>query len=385
MKQSLIIKVLAGVILLAIAGGVSYYIYNLFPHYPSAEIMTIQSDNDFEKYNLPGSGVIGDPYIIEGYNLGLYEYNEVKDKFIGLQITDTTKQFVVRNCSFTGGKNTVYLENLASGTARIENCEFYSIPQTVEGAEIGFNSMKIVNSSNVVITECDFLTRTIKIGGYAIELQFSDNCIIINNFCLNYYTGFAAYNSNNVSIRDNIFQEVGAGASVVFYNSNYAKVLDNLIYDCTAGVWLTSSDFPVIENNLIEAIYVSATMGGIDIEDCNSARIVNNTIIRYWIGIGIKECSYNLIMLNLIQNCQGYGVSLRYDTSNCTVFHNTFKNNNQYNLYTSQAFDNSTWSLWYSPIINEGNFWTDIGSNITYSIDGDVGSIDYYPLSESMI
>jgi parallel beta-helix repeat protein len=385
MKQSLLIKIFSGIILLAIAGGVSYYIYNLFPHYPSAEVMTIHSDNDFEKYNLPGSGVIGDPYTIEEYDLGLYEYNEVKDKFIGLQITDTTKHFVVRNCSFTGGKNTIYFKNLAPGTATIENCEFYSIPQTVEIFEIGINSMKIVNSSDVVISKCDFLTRTSKIGGYAIELQSSDNCIIMNNYCQNYYTGFAVYYSNNVTIRDNIFQEIGAGASVVFYNSNYAKVLDNFIYDCSLGVWLTSCDFPVIENNRIETIYVSATMSGIEMEDCNSARIVNNTIIRYWFGIFMHECSLNLIMLNLIQNCQGYGVSLSYDVFNCTVFHNTFKDNNQYNLSTSQAFDNSTWSLWYSPIINEGNFWNDLGTNSTYNISGPSNSIDLYPLNEPII
>ena len=51
----------------------------------------------------------------------------------------------------------------------------------------------------------------------------------------------------------------------------------------------------------------------------------------------------------------------------------------------SQAKDDGEGNLWYEVISEEGNYWSNIGQNYTYMIDGSANSIDPYPLSVSPI
>ena len=54
----------------------------------------IDSDDDFVSYGFPGSGNLTDPYIIENYTIsGPYSY--------AIEITYTTKHFIIRNCNFS--------------------------------------------------------------------------------------------------------------------------------------------------------------------------------------------------------------------------------------------------------------------------------------------
>jgi len=80
----------------------------------------IDSDEDFVSLKSPGTGTSEDPYIIEDRVFGINE-TFVKEWYIGLEVINTTKHFIVRNCEFFGGLNSLRIFNITSGTAKIAN------------------------------------------------------------------------------------------------------------------------------------------------------------------------------------------------------------------------------------------------------------------------
>ena len=86
---------------------------------------------------------------------------------------------------------------------------------------------------------------------------------------------------------------------------------------------------------------------------------------------------------NLFANNTLHGLFLRYATNNNTVHHNAFVDNNINE--DSQAKDDGEGNLWYEVSSEEGNYWSNIGLNYTYMIDGAANSTDPYPLYESPI
>ncbi len=83
---------------------------SLTPHDP----ISITSDNNFTDYSFPGTGTEEDPYVIEGYNITTTSNR-------GIYITDTTKNFTVRNCYVKAGEYGIYIRNVAGGTATVIN------------------------------------------------------------------------------------------------------------------------------------------------------------------------------------------------------------------------------------------------------------------------
>lgn len=61
-----------------------------FYHTAVKNTLRIDSDEDFLKYNFPGTGIPEDPYIIENQVLGANE-SLIKHWYIGLEVVNTTK------------------------------------------------------------------------------------------------------------------------------------------------------------------------------------------------------------------------------------------------------------------------------------------------------
>ena len=90
--------------LIALAGLITggYYLLGplfspSFHHTAVKNTILINSDDDFIKYEFPGAGSFEDPFIIEDRVLGANE-SFIKNWYIGLEVINTTKNFVIRNC-----------------------------------------------------------------------------------------------------------------------------------------------------------------------------------------------------------------------------------------------------------------------------------------------
>jgi len=102
-------------------------------------------------------------------------------------------------------------------------------------------------------------------------------------------------------------------------------------------------------------------------------------INNYW-GILFHHSIYCAIINNLLQENEGYGLELIYDSHNNNIHHNAFVDNNLGG--TSQAYDDCNTNYWYDSATQEGNYWSDWSGTGSYSIDGDADSVDLYPLDE---
>ena len=64
------------------------------------------------------------------------------------------------------------------------------------------------------------------------------------------------------------------------------------------------------------------------------------------------------------------------------IHHNNFIDNNNFDYH--QARDDKIENYWYSPSLNEGNFWSDTGNLTTYEIDAyshQENNYDLHPLA----
>jgi hypothetical protein len=73
----------------------------------------INSDSDLEKHSMSGTGLKEDPYIIEEIRM--------KEKFICINVENTTKHFIIRNCYIERSHKGICLNDVANGTATLDN------------------------------------------------------------------------------------------------------------------------------------------------------------------------------------------------------------------------------------------------------------------------
>ncbi len=361
-----------------------------FRHTKVTNTILIDSDDDFIKNKFPGSGTDNDPYIIENHTFGVNE-TFVRDVYVGLEIKNTNKHFVVRNCTFFGGLVSLKISNIAKGTALICNNKFYSLVQAEWDNLRGDSGINIKNSSHVIIRDnffnCidRFYNDKYYIGyGGIVYVTESDNLVIEGNSFREHY--LKIINSNNSSLCFNqieIFDVPGP----YFEDSPYSKISDNkIIFHYSYSTFIIEkSSYSFIENNIVE---LEDSGNGILVLESNHLSITNNSIIRdvfdpekSGVGILLSESSYNLIHLNVIRYFLTYGISLRINSNNNIIFHNSLYNNTL-STFQSQGNDESYGNIWYNFHINEGNYWNDLGSNSTYVIAGTAGSVDLFPLSE---
>ncbi len=98
-------------------------------------------------------------------------------------------------------------------------------------------------------------------------------------------------------------------------------------------------------------------------------------------GIRLFPSDFCVITYNLLQENEEYGVYLFPSSDDNFIHHNTFVDNNLGDA--SQASDSGKKNKWYDPETKEGNYWSDLGNECTYKIDGDAHSKDLYPLNRA--
>ena len=305
--------------------------------YIDHEPIIITSDSDFSVFS--GSGTLEEPYVIEGLNI------TTSEKY-GISVSLTTKHFVIRDCYIDATNAGITIEMVAEGTTvLINNICTRNENSNGAGIQIAFSN-KVGLRDNICNDN----------EAYGILLFFSYELILYQNTCNNNgMNGIVAVYANNSLFSDNVCNNNG---------------WEGLYLAGSAGSYLVSN------------IFSDNQEYGIRIEYADYSTLVNNTMehneacgIYVWETDGCLF-NYNWFMSNYY--------SALYFTSNCAnnrVYLNNFMENGFSD--NSQAVDEGNDS-WYDEIDKIGNYWTDLGNENHYSINGITNS-KVYPLENVCI
>ncbi len=369
----------------AIFGESSNVQANDFTKTTKPQIFLIQSDpihitNDNNFSVFPGSGTKTDPYRLENYNIS----SEVQN--FGINISDTTKYFVIQNCFIKVKQVGMWISWIAHGTAEIRNntciehdtygIDLWGAPGTlIDNNTLTSNSLNGISciDSDDVIVSNNILSLNKKNG---VSIRFSDDIIISNNLCEQNQVGIEVYFSRNSIVEQNYcFDNKESG--IYLWEINTGDFQRNKLYG-NLGPAFHFKDSEVV--HLKENEVVNNTIGFYLVES-HYFEIYNNSILSnrnkgiYLLNSIECKITYNFIELNT-----GYGITLNYSSSNL-IHHNNFIQNNLGGL--SQAYSiNGINNFWYEDEMEEGNFWNEWLGSGDYSIEGFWGEFDLYPLEE---
>jgi parallel beta-helix repeat protein len=316
----------------------------------------IWKDEDFESYGFPGKGTADSPYIIKKFEI-------ITDSNIGIHIARTTKYFIIRDCFVQAGQNGILIEDVAGGTAKIENniC-----------SNNGQNGIAITGSSESLVSKnlCE------NNGDIGIYIQSSSTTSLLENTCSSNNYGLSIVFSENSVLTENTCSE---NQEFGFYCLDSSNVLfeRNNILGNDLGFVVHETEFLTIKEN-----YFSQNNLGLDLSACSNCKINNNIFSKNnFEGIILFGSFYCEIYLNSFQESSGYAIFIlneMYISRENIIHHNAF----QYDKLdeSALAYDEGTANIWYSETSMEGNYWKDWSGFGTYSIDGPAGAVDLYPL-----
>lgn len=281
----------------------------------------ITSDEDFVKYDFPGNGSKENPIVIADLEIGTRN-RRIREAYQLIEISNTSYHVVIEKCSLIGGAIAISVGSLRGGSIKIRNNSFFGV----------------------------------------------DHYIGLDGFCTTLF--FEIWIASNINVANNTFE--GKSWHMIFaevYNSSFS---DNTVSTehRNMGLEIHKCRNLTIEENLLE---------GIMITDSDYLNITNNVISGNRPGLLIGKGNNIFVTENTFSNCTNHAIKLYYDAMFIEIFHNTFLDNNIGSI--SQASDSGVNNIWYSVLLLEGNYWSNLGLNSTYEIAGDAGSVDLYPLS----
>ncbi len=351
--------------------------YSNFTAHPP---IIIQSDEDFTSLGLNNSGNIDDPFIIENLYINVTSENE-----IGINVENTIKFFVIRNCLIESYNSSIIINNIADNSAHIFNNTLIHKSNPNPSAGIHFSSsissiiekntcknflygIKVENAikteikenkclgsiygiftnycSNISIinNQCSRGTSFTSSNPAGILLSDSPESIIEQNTCSYNKMGISIYNSNHTIIRKNncyynVFRDC---CSLIFYQdagisiciSHNCSIEENNSYSNFKGIGIIGTSNSNISKNLIRD-----NSAGIAALSIANSKIYNNTIENSDMGIEISSwpekphmlTKFNVIEHNVINN-GGYGLFL-WGCYNSQIKSNEISNNKGYGAY----------------------------------------------------
>ncbi|MFX0114019.1 MAG: nitrous oxide reductase family maturation protein NosD [Candidatus Hodarchaeota archaeon] len=337
---------------------------------PMDDGLTIRSDSDFKKHNLPGSGIIDDPYLISG--------DSFKKKWEGILVRDTTLHFIIRDCFFKECHEGIRLENVANGTAKIINnqIEYGYAP------EVGGNAGVIIKSSNSVLIANNTI---ISAGVSGISMEGAEACLVLNNTISQNVDGIELEGCPSSVIANNTFYQNLNSISCI--KSNFLKIADNVCKENDGkSITLIASNFTIVSRNKCINEFDTIINGeGIDIGFSFNCTITDNEIINCGYGIhayGTINCYFTH---NFVQSNSNYAIKLvpgynELKSENNVIFLNAFIQNNPNGI--SQASDDGLNNFWFDNESKLGNYWSDWNGSGFYAIDGSARTSDQFPLND---
>lgn len=363
-KKIIVISVL--IICLIIFSITAYFVVDflieVFKPYENG--LEIRSDADFINLNLPGTGTEADPHIIANY--------EFSEKLVGILISNTTKHFIITNCTMTNFFTGIEIQDVSFGTCEITNNSITNgwWPETGP-----YHGIKVNSSDGVVISE-----NTIRSAGLkGIVLISSNECLVEENTISLCYAAINLENCYYTTIISNSL--IGFGLEgITVLGSEYTQITGNRIQLVDEkGIVIMDSSFSTIsENTIINENDGASVRKGVGVYGSNNLTIFNNSIAGFGKGIHFENSDLCSIISNSFNNNTNFAVYLDASSDSNILYYNSFTNNSL--SESSQGFDDGNSNFWFSSTLMQGNYWdTWIGGN--YEIAGLAGTADIYPLA----
>ncbi len=284
----------------------------------------VENDTALENVSSSGIGTPTNPFIIENLNITNFSLGAI-------WITNTTKDFIIRNCWINGEGNSTSMYGIIVGA--LQSGTPYVLNNIVKGCRV-----------------------------YGITVYFSDSGVIDGNYC----------EENHVGILVAGF-DITVSNNICFNNSDG-------IYTYPAGEQL-SRNMKIINNS-----FTYNNHSGINLQYTSANEITGNEVLYNKYGIFASILEDSTISFNRLEQNSDYGIFIMnkevegypYTTKGNSIHFNTFIDNG-YLTNHSQAFDNGTYEFWYDPERLAGNHWSDWNGTGNYSIDGGPFA-DLYPL-----
>jgi len=292
--------------------------------------IAIINDGNFSDYGFTGLGTLGNPYIIENYNITSNVYGES-----GILVKDTSVYFEIRNCYISPqlfGYG-IELENILDGTAKIVNntCRAYSgiYITDANNAQIINNTCYFSNNGIEIVssTSVDIFGNNCTFNGKGISLSNSPSANIINNTCIGngageYNDGIYISGSSSSILINNTCEESGR-AGIKIHFSNLLTVVNNTLTNNKDGIYAPTSDseftsnrFYYNENGLLffgqnTVVQDNLCIGnfrGIYASGSTFTPVINNFCYNNSIGIHVGGGQYGTIQDNICNGNLEYGI-----------------------------------------------------------------------------
>lgn len=214
-RKSTVLIVVIFTSIILVGTSVSFIVWFSYDKsYGFGEIVILKDQDFVNKYDFPGSGTINDPYLIADLNIDT-------NKEIAIFVEETTKHFLITNCTIKCPLSGISINYVAEGTVRIEN-----------------NEIQTTADSNIIE---DLIFVFWAPGSRIINNQLSH----LSN---NYYTrGIFVSSSKNSLIANNSCNSLGEGIYVA--SSEAALIEYNYIENCENGVYIYQSDNSIARYN----------------------------------------------------------------------------------------------------------------------------------------
>ncbi|MFX1357920.1 MAG: nitrous oxide reductase family maturation protein NosD [Promethearchaeota archaeon] len=369
-----------------------------------------------------GSGIWGDPYLIE--NMIINASNSPTGCGIWIE-NSTNVYFKINNVTIFGADKGIKLENSNKGAiinnSLLDNLDsgismFNCVNNTISKNKLINNGLYGINLSSYC-NDNKILGNTIKNDGtnlqdtgiylryYCDNNKILDNMIYDNNIYgihIDYYCRENLINNNTIKNSATIQQDYGIRVAsfceqnnislnlfenlnsyvILLVGSDENLVINNQIRECGSGLYMVNAYQNKINGNTISggssAIYMSGCDGG------EIARNFFNNTGNYAIRLHIN-CDDNEFHDNIIKDNNNFGVYI-YDPSdiNNLFYRNSFISN------TFHAFDNGSATFWNNTMV--GNYWdnytgldlnNDHIGDIPFNISGPANANDSLPIVDN--
>lgn len=326
----------------------------------------IDGDADFaiqaSSNGWPGSGIAGDPYVIENLNI-----TSTSTAINLIDISNTKSYFIVNDSLLVGGDNGVQLYNVTN--AKFDNNTIYS--------NAGSGYLIMASWDNSVYNNTIYDSDT---GIYLINAH--NNCIDNNTIYGNNNDGLLCDNLGSNTISRNIVHNNNLNG-MRFRDASNNTISDNFIYsNLQNGIYFGASNESKVFNN---TIFENAN--GMEFAVSGSCEIIDNLIYdNMALGILLTNSGKTNISRNTFYNQIWYALRIMSGI-NYNVSLNNFIDNNPglppQAIVEVEAFNSDInynyWNDWIMPDENLDDIVDD-----PYTIYED-NSYDYYPRTKAYI
>ncbi len=310
----------------------------LAPHEP----IEIFNDGNFSDYGFSGSGISGDPFIIDSYEI-------ITTSNYGIFINGTTKHFVISNCYVAASGTGIRISFASEGTASVVNntCVNHQsngiimIESSV--AEIANNTC-INNGYGIYLSSSDKINVTDNKCNYnhhyGLRTSYSAELIISNNSFSYNDIGMYLYHSNTTSILNSTLDN-NFDSGIIISHTYHATLKNNYFYN--TGLHITKYSAPrfltyTLENNWVndkklgffinqnEVTLIDPIYGQLIIINCIEVVVRNQEIFNTNTALFIADCEDCIITDNICNNNKMDGIYI-CDSSIITLTDNVCNNN----------------------------------------------------------